>query len=578
MRQTRIAACVVAVFLVGTAAWAQQTIGLFVNDPQAFQGYTLIAPLSAKTAYLINNDGLVVHSWTGSNVQFIAYFRENGHLLRAVQIAVPSNFSGSAGGGGRIEEVDWDGTIVWSYDIADNSQFAHHDIEPMPNGNVLVNVWRYHTNAEAIAAGHNPGTLGGAIWSDSIYELQPNPPGATVVWQWHVWDHLVQDFDPTKANYGVVADHPELVDLNFGTLVNTADWNHANCVKYNADLDQVVWSSRVFSEFYVVDHSTTTAQAAGHTGGRSGKGGDILYRWGNPLAYRRGIAGDQRLFSQHDAQWIPPGHPGAGHFMAFNNGNNRPGPDFSSSDEITGPTPDSNGNYAIAPGQPWAPSAASWTYSDPVPASFFAGFISGTQRQPNGNTLVIHGPDGIIREVLSNGTIVWRYVVPVDGLAPETQGTVPAVNDTFKARRYAPDFPGFIGKTLTPGDPIEVFNRPYPVSGASLRAAKVSPTGDQINVSWTASCATNNYNLLYGAMGSVSSATLMGARCSIGTTGTYAWTSVPGQSLFYVVVGRDSSGLYESSWGLNGSGGQRGGTRASFLCGTTTKIVTSTCP
>ena len=29
-------------------------------------------------------------------------------------------------------------------------------------------------------------------------------------------------------------------------------------------------------------------------------------------------------------------------------------------------------------------------------------------------------------------------------------------NRVFRAYRYAPDYPGFIGKDLTPGDPIEI--------------------------------------------------------------------------------------------------------------------------
>ena len=49
-----------------------------------------------------------------------------------------------------------------------------------------------------------------------LLEVRPTYPiGGVVVWQWDVWDHLIQDFDPTKHNYGDVAAHSERVDLNY---------------------------------------------------------------------------------------------------------------------------------------------------------------------------------------------------------------------------------------------------------------------------------------------------------------------------------------------------------------------------
>ena len=63
---------------------------------------------------------------------------------------------------------------------------------------------------------------------------------------------------------------------------------------------QIMLSVFEFSELWVIDHSTKTAEAAIHEGGRSGKGGDLLYRWGNPRAYRAGTVKDQKLFGQHN--------------------------------------------------------------------------------------------------------------------------------------------------------------------------------------------------------------------------------------------------------------------------------------
>ena len=63
-------------------------------------------------------------------------------------------------------------------------------------------------------------------------------------------------------------------------------------------LDQIVLSNHNLSEIWIIDHSTTTLEAASHSGGNSGKGGDLLYRWGNPQAYDQGTGADQLLNHQ----------------------------------------------------------------------------------------------------------------------------------------------------------------------------------------------------------------------------------------------------------------------------------------
>jgi hypothetical protein len=261
----------------------------------------------------------------------------------------------------------------------------------------------------------------------------------------------------------VVADHPELIDLNFvGASRGEADWNHINSVDYNAEFDQILLSVPRFSEVWVIDHSTTTEEAAGHSGGNSGKGGDILYRWGNPQAYRAGDVGDRKLFSQHDAQWIESGLPGEGNILLFNNGNGRPGGAYSSVDEFALPV-DASGNYALTPGTAYGPEEQVWIYTDENLTAFFADHISGAQRLPNGNTLICDGAHGTFFEVTTEGEIVWKYVNPVTGEGPLTQGDpIPTTqkaqaNQVFRAYRYGPDYAGLADKDLTPGDPIELY-------------------------------------------------------------------------------------------------------------------------
>ena len=429
--------------------------GLIRNDPGAFQGYTLISPLQSKSTFLIDMEGRVVRSWqTDATPSSIAYLQENGNLLRPA-LFPNSPFGGrTAGAGGKLQEFAWNGDVVWDFDYVTSTVLPHHDLVRLPNGNVLLIVEEKKTADEAIAAGRLPASVrGGELHSDALVEIRPT--GRTtgdVVWTWRLWDHLVQDLDKDKANYGDVAAHPERVDINFTAAPGRnggpgpADWTHFNAVGYTADLDQVNVSLRNFSEIWIIDHSTTTQQAAGRTGGRGGRGGDLLYRWGNPQAYRSGTAADRRLFGQHNAHWIPKGLQGAGHVLLYNNGDGRPQGMYSTVEELVLPA-DANGRYPLAPGAKYGPESAAWNYTAPNPTDFYSFNISGAMRLPNGNTLISAGAPGIVFEITPEKKIVWQYNLPTFG---EGRGG----RNVFRAIRIAPDFPGVRGRQMTPGKPL----------------------------------------------------------------------------------------------------------------------------
>jgi hypothetical protein len=392
-----------------------------------------------------------------------AYLLENGNLLRTAVIYNP--YFRAGGAGGLIQEFNWDGNLVWEFEYSSDQYRQHHDIEKLPNGNILIIAWEYKSFDDATASGRNPDLMSQQdpkLWPDHIIEVKPDSNnGATIVWEWHVWDHLIQDYDSTSLNYGVVADHPELIDINYvGPLPNSMgpDWTHINAVDYNEAFDQIVLSVRHISEIWVIDHSTTTEEAAGHTGGNSGMGGDLLYRWGNPQSYDAGNTTNQMLFLQHDAYWIEAGLPGEGNILIFNNGRSRPGGSYSSIDEIVPPV-DQDGNYSKIPSMPFGPENLEWAYAASNPAEFFAPNVSGAQRQPNGNTLICNGPIGNLFEVTNDGELVWLYVNPVILTGPiyYEDPISRGHNWVFRAYRYSPDYPGFDGQDLTPGDPIELY-------------------------------------------------------------------------------------------------------------------------
>ena len=198
---------------------APAKLGLIVNDPRAFPGYTLIAPLNSRKTYLIDELGRVVKTWESKyEAGQEAYLLENGHLLRAAKLDDREQMFGGAGRGGRIQEFDL-GRRARSGTSSSTTTRAigHHAICRLPNGNVLLLVWEIKTAEEAVAAGRKPESVRGPWLADSVAEVKPT--GKTtgeVVWEWHAWDHLIQDADPSKANYGDVGKYPERIDVNFG--------------------------------------------------------------------------------------------------------------------------------------------------------------------------------------------------------------------------------------------------------------------------------------------------------------------------------------------------------------------------
>jgi hypothetical protein len=486
----------------------------WVSDA-AFPGFTLIGSLKSRRAHLVDMSGTSVHSWLASDTPSAMCLTERGTLMRCLDLDDDHPIFRGGGASGRIEELDWDGTVLWDFRWDSEEGASHHDFAELPNGNILFIAWDRHTREEALAAGRDPELLeGDELWPDAVYEIRPTrPAGGEVVWSWHAWDHLVQDFDPSAPNYGEPASRPERIDVNgdrnpdppteaedaaeaarmaamgYGggsdddaaddaqvdagdaaqadagdaapdeaaaeeedpeeaalkARIKDADWMHTNGIDYNPALDQIALSVRRYDEIWIIDHSTTTEEAASSRGGRSGKGGDLLYRWGNPFAYGMGRWEDRQLLGQHNVQWIPAGYLGAGNLLAFDNGTDKDR-GWSTVDEWWAPR-DADGNYVREEGQPFGPAEPDWSYAAAEPTDFFSSFISGVQRLPNGNTLVCSGAQGWVFEVTPAGAVVWDWKNPhgIDAEVDEPEeGDRFNPRALFRAERYAPDHPGIV--------------------------------------------------------------------------------------------------------------------------------------
>jgi hypothetical protein len=366
----------------------------FNANSQQWDGLTYYGNSGSSNGYLIDTTGTTVKTFTYAgfgNNGYSTHMMPGGFVWRSVYN--PSNSLIGGGMTGRIQKWSYTNTLLWDYTYSSANYCLHHDHCPLPNGNVLVIAYDVKTPTDASNAG---ATNSITIWSEKIMELQPvGTNSAIVVWEWKVWDHLVQNVNPAKANYQTsIVDHPELFNINYLTQ---KDWLHMNGIDYNPMLDQIALSTHNLNEWYIIDHSTTKAEAASHTGGNSGKGGDILYRWGNPSAYQ--ATGLPILSVTHDAHWIPEGCPNAGYLTGINN-KGFTGPKTTVDNIIV---PRADYNYTITTGSAYTPASFTNRYT----STGYTSNMGSCEQFPNGNQMICLATSGTIFEINAAGTVLW---------------------------------------------------------------------------------------------------------------------------------------------------------------------------
>jgi len=363
-----------------------------------FDGVTLFNPINgvnANRTELIDNDGNVLQQWIGAEqIAGTPYLVQGGILLRPCRASGTIPMEGSATGG-RIQKFSFEGELLWDFTLSNEHTQPHHDICQMPNGNLLLIAWDHKTQSEAENAGRL--NLNTEFWPEQILEIMPiGPTSGEIVWEWHLWDHIIQDISPALPNYGVISEHPEKLDINKGTLLqDNGDWIHANALDYNPALDQIVFGSNTLDEIFIIDHGITSEEAAGAQG-------DFLYRWGNPGNYERN--GEHVLYNVHGINWVDDGLLGAGNLLLINNSYNDQASDVI---EFVPPLrPD--GTYDISPYDPYGPTPGEYVFYYES-SDFFGQNLCGVYRLPNGNTLATNGPGRELRELNSDGEIEWQH-------------------------------------------------------------------------------------------------------------------------------------------------------------------------
>lgn len=395
------------------------------DKEKAFDGYTLVSPNTGTSSYLLDMEGNIVHEWkTKFRPGLYAELLPNGNILRGFRDKSPVPFGGAGTG---IQEIDWNGNVVWEY-VAPENHCQHHCFKRLPNGNTLVLMWEYKTAEEAYEKGRAKGTLPAkanpktydgmnydGVWPDMIVEVDPQ---GKEVWEWHVWDHVGTGVDQINLNY----------ILPTKDYYNDSDWTHFNSIDYIPETNQLVLCSRNFGEIFLVNKDN----------------GKIEYRFGNPSTHGKGMAptwineNDQQLFGPHNATWI-----GNNRIMIFDNGWQNPERNRSRIAVL-----DIKQNKIV------------WEYTAANLNSFFSAYQGAAQKLPNGNILVTSSNTGHGFEVTMTDKpeIVWEFVNPwVKGvptaLLTDADGIHAEINLMFnythRMYRYGKDFAGFEGKTFS---------------------------------------------------------------------------------------------------------------------------------
>jgi hypothetical protein len=477
------------------------------DSSKAYNGYTTVAPLMGGSGcYLIDMEGRVCHTWPMTGYKLMP----NGNLYAGFSAAFcEMDWDGNYVWG------PWE--MPDPPPLADaghhHDSWWMHDAT-LDEDAYIGNIFWKATNEEVYAAGGDPSidytyttSTGAGFWgggsgrsgmTDAIWIVSKET--GNITWEWKFLDHTIQDVNPAWPCYVAdgmaISDYPGKCNIHWQTNDSSPngepgmiqDWHHCNSLNYNEALDLVCINAKHWSEFYVIDHAATTVPGdiEATRMAAASDAGDFIYRWGNPSAYGQGEAptfkdeNDQQMYGSHNIHWVDNDswgtygdYDGADcyNFIIYNNGCYNPNQNHSEILEIN-PFLDAEGNNtgwfvnppeagyvtgrAVGMGAGFTQDSTQlvWQYESSNPNSFSSMHISGCQRLPNGNTLVCSGTQAHLFEVTTDGEVVWDYV------SPNMTSPQPFVSDwsggtsSFRVQRYGPDYPGLVGRDLTPTDTI----------------------------------------------------------------------------------------------------------------------------
>ena len=153
---------------------------------EILDGFILFTPFnnpdSTITTYLVDEAFNEINYWEHENqrppasmpylIQGSEPGLENTILVYPYRVPNPTMDSGGVGGG--VQLVDWNNNILWDFVLSNEQYQHHHDVEPMPNGNILMIAWERFEQDQWEQMGRasvdNPLN---EMWATAILEIEP---------------------------------------------------------------------------------------------------------------------------------------------------------------------------------------------------------------------------------------------------------------------------------------------------------------------------------------------------------------------------------------------------------------------
>ena len=373
--------------------------GTTIYKPDAaWSGYTIHPTPDSKGTVLIDMNGNVIRRW--ANV--------TGGPARILPGGI---FVGRSDQTGELLQLDWEGNVVWGFSEALDSR-----------GNSISAETQHHDwQREGFSAGYyapesEPRVVGGKtllllnksvvvpeisdhqLLDDYLVEVSWD---GEVLWEWLASEHV------DEMGFSAVAREA----IRNSTVGNPGDgptdWLHFNAAAY---LGPNQWHDRGDERFHP-DHVIFSSREANLVGiiARSGK---IVWRLGPDFRETEEMESIGQIIGQHNPHFIPPGLPGEGNVLVFDNGG-AAGYGASTATAPNGRNIVERRYSRVLEINPVTMEKV-WEYSISGHGNFrfFSWNVSSAQRLPNGNTLITEGAPGRVFEVTVDGEIVWEYVNP----------------------------------------------------------------------------------------------------------------------------------------------------------------------